>query len=378
MIGLGVETSLAQQPTLTLLQPPAGRGNLRTPWLWGNGLGVAATSSPQGGFQPFLPTVVPLSGAGSTLPLPAGAQSGPGGPASFDGSTVIGQARLGGPGIGSSPAVRWVGGAPSVIPVPADLNAGSGITALPGGVSDDGAVVVGNARDGLDQQRHWVWTQALGTVSIPGGPVWTPRVSRNGAFATGVAEGPAIGGIGASGGWLWNRASNSVLTLPAAPGRRIRPGVVSDTGTVFGMSQDEASGLSTVFSWNQADGYRLLPPPPGTSSHDVQVTAISADGRTLAGVRLFIDSTEGWVRTPEGQYLSLTQMLIASGLAPNSFWLPSITSLSADGFRIAGEYVRTSDGFNQPFVLAIPAPGSAAIVMSISLALARRRRGGAC
>jgi probable HAF family extracellular repeat protein len=363
------------QPVVTLLQPPPGRDTLRASGLSGDGRVAVGVSSAIGNFSDRLATLVRPGVGASTLPLPAGATSASAWAASFDASFVLGTATfLFAPGNAEQRAVRWTPTGIDTIPAPAGLDTSTSIVTTTSAISDDGTVVAGLARDGFDQRRAFVWTPTTGTVSIPSaGPIWNPAVSRNGAFAVGVTDGPPIAGIGASGGWRWSAATGTVETLPSAPaGYRIRPDAVAGDGTVLGIAVSDTSSEPSIFSWNPGTGYVFSPVPAGVTNFGI--TGISSDARTIAATVLSgFNPRGGFIRMPDGSFKLVDSLLIEAGLAPNSFFFTSATALSADGSTIIGEFVRSSGG-SQAFVLVIPAPTACVPLVLAAAVLAQRRR----
>lgn len=238
---------------------------------------------------------------------------------SADASTIIGQS--------GGQAVRWTSaGAEAIVPSEIVYSRATAIT-------PDGATAIGfyTAGDDFSALRAFSWSSSGGVRDLPGFPCAAPT-----SWASGIsADGRTI--VGYSG-------SNS-------------GGVHLTRWTVDSMTQ-------TTHAEDLAAGTSFMPIWLGTA-------AISANGLIIGGSAKLSDDpeavAEAVIWTNELGLVSLTDLLSRSGIimpidpsTGTSVRLSEITSISADGCTIAGNYFFSSGGYDTPefgFIATIPAPG---------------------
>jgi probable HAF family extracellular repeat protein len=154
------------------------------------------------------------------------------------------------------------------------------------GVSADGAVVVGVARNAAGQYRAFRWT-ALGGMQdlgrLGGNESWAWGVSADGAVVVGWAEN-AAGGYRA---FRWTAGGMQDLGTPPGYDRSSEAfGVSADGSVVVGWARN-AAGYYRAFRWTESGGMEDLNTTYASlltnGSVLVQAFAISPDGRYIVG-----------------------------------------------------------------------------------------------
>jgi probable HAF family extracellular repeat protein len=147
------------------------------------------------------------------------------------------------------------------------------------GVSADGSVVVGSARNAAELLRAFRWTtsggiQDLGTLG--GDSSWALGVSADGSVVVGSAQ-------NAAGRWRAFRwtAAGGMQDLDALGGYRSEAYGVSADGSVVVGSARNAAGQLRAFRWTAARGMQDLGTLGGDES---QAWGVSADGSVVVGV----------------------------------------------------------------------------------------------
>lgn len=214
-----------------------------------------------------------------------------GGPSSWgyaisgDGSVVVGISEKNGSGFR---AFRWEQGQGMV-----DLGLPAGFQhAFAEGVSLDGAVVVGHAMDGASTWHAWRWKSAGGLQllgDLPGGTVTSYAVAASADGSVVVGRSGSTGGMEA---FRWSSAEGMV-GLGDLPGGNFDSealGISGDGARIVGRSSTAGGMGGGAFLWDEAHGMRsLFQVLQGEHGLDLTgwilsaATAISADGRTIAG-----------------------------------------------------------------------------------------------
>ena len=206
------------------------------------------------------------------------------------------------------------------------------------GVNYDGSVIVGWDEDlNNGQRRPAVWVNGVRTVLIPN------------AIASNELRGSDAAGTTVTGN-VWNATNN----INQAAIWRFTGGnwVMQDIGTLPGTQPFSGSAFAGD---------------------------ISADGSMLVGFNRFTNGpnqTTGFVWTQATGMVSADQFLASLGLSlPPNFRVVELTSISADGSTIAGIAFNTVSGTgNESFIISIPEPGGALLLGVVVPALLRRRR----
>ncbi|MBZ0094753.1 MAG: autotransporter domain-containing protein [Sulfuricella sp.] len=221
------------------------------------------------------------------LTLPGGVTSSSANDVSSDGSVMVGDVYN-----GTWHAARWTQ-AGAQVNLLGELNNGAESQAL--GVSADGGVAVGMAKDGAagNAYRAFRWTQAGGMVSLGvlnGGTASEAYdVSGDGSVAVGRAKDGAA--ADAYRAFRWTQASGMVSLGVLNSGTASEAkGVSADGRVVVGTAKDGAAGnVDRAFRWTQATGMKTVEdwlrasgvsvPTDITSS----ANATSSDGSVVVG-----------------------------------------------------------------------------------------------
>lgn len=106
---------------------------------------------------------------------------------------------------------------------------------------------------------------------------------------------------------------------------------------------------------------------------DAFAASIRADGNLVVGASLFTNERRAEVWTPDGGWESFESWLAAQGMSFPGWTFGELSYISPDGLTFAGS-AQTPEGVYRGFVMTIPGPGAAGILlMSFGLAARRRR-----
>lgn len=323
--------------------------------------------------------------------LPGATQSSVAFDISADGSTVVGYSSE---QSGTAHAFRW-SAATGMVPV---LAGGSNNFAV--GVSHDGSVIAGNLYDAVAREA-FRWSAATGTVGIgelPGGPSFSDakEISRDGTtivgesdsasgreafkwtFATGIVGLGVLGAVeevNSDGSVIvgsYNRGNGTVayrwtsqtgrvdlIAPPSSPSSRAL-GVSADGNTIVGTYFID--NHYEPMRWTADSGMVSLGGLPGFEAFGSMANAISEEG-TIVGYSF--SSKKGyfeavvWDSTHGIQ--SLTDMLIDYGI--RDWELDQADAISADGRTIVGNGYNRSSGRREAWVLTIPEPTAATLLI---------------
>jgi probable HAF family extracellular repeat protein len=153
------------------------------------------------------------------------------------------------------------------------------------GVSADGSVVVGAARNAAGDERAFRWTAARGMQdlgTLGGDWSWANGVSADGSVVVGVAENAE--GQQRAFRWTAARGMQDLGTLGGGESRAF--GVSADGSVVVGVAEN-AEGQPHAFRWTAAGGMEDLNTTYAhlltDDSELYRANAISPDGRYIVG-----------------------------------------------------------------------------------------------
>ena len=291
---------------------------------------------------------IPTTGAVFTGGLQAGGVS-------ADGATIVGTAFD--QGLVQNAAIwlrgtewRLLGSFPGALPCDFNLSTATA-------TSRDGSVVVGIARNGCRLTHAFRWEESTGMVdlgsSIPGQYSQGLGVSGDGAVVIGAQESEVGSRVGAR----WRDGRQELFEGPT--GRVGTAYATNHDGSIVGGRQcrPEDPFDQSAWVWTATDGLQCLPPPRRVV-HQLVITsnvfATSDDGRVMGGAQVAGGTTDQealiWIdRSPA----YLKDFLRANGV-PNAFatWINTgtITDISPDG-RILVGYGAAIGGFRGYIVI---------------------------
>ena len=213
------------------------------------------------------------------------------------------------------------------------------------GVSADGSVVVGWARNAAGQLRAFRWTasggmQDLGTL----GGVWSNAwdVSADGAVVVGRAENAA----GQLRAFRWT-ASGGMQDLGTLGGNTSEAyGVSADGAVVVGWA-DNAAGQLRAFRWTASGGMQDLGTLGGVRSW---AYGVSADGAVVVGEAQNAAGDYRAFRWTVGGGMEDLNLTYAS-LLTNGSELWTASAISPDGRYIVGYGYNAATGRDEAFLL---------------------------
>jgi uncharacterized membrane protein len=250
--------------------------------------------------------------------------------------------------------------------------AASGFVRIPGaggigfmdaiGVSGDGQTLLGTQRT-ADNQRNAAarWTPSGGAEflppppSDPGPSSYATRSSFDGSFI--------VGSGGLHGAWATDTVTTRLVHPLTSDARALTP----DGRFLVGAGGGNEPGYRYDFS---TDTLLELPPVPGQFRG--AAVGISADGSIIVGNTGSTARPYIWEMEHGSRELAtvFTQEL---GLDLGGFVLINVTGISDDGRTLAG-LGRNAEGREQAWVAVIPSPTGVAIVAPLFAFCGRRRR----
>jgi hypothetical protein len=346
---------------------------------------------------------------------------------SEDGSTLVGS---GEDASGNVQGMLWTqAGGTSLLGTPA---------AYPGGataVSGNGSVVVGYYQNpSTFTYTGWEWTAGGGyqNISVPGysfslPEAITPDGSTVGLVAynstgpievyldntsTGLSlipatpsgqqpnsvqlssDGKTVSGSALSNdnGYLWTSAGGTqdIPTIAGTTSHNFPEAMTPDGSIVFGEAIT-ASTSDVVFKYSSDVTTSLGSPDPGATVGSLvaapQIMGVTANGSMLVGTEKIQVSSppyglpEGenypWVWTPGGGFESLQTFLTANGVDIGDYVIDGISGISPDGNILYGSGQLGGPGtiVHTGWIVYLPEPGTALILLPLALALHRRRKG---
>ena len=179
---------------------------------------------------------------------------------------------------------------------------------------------------------------------------------------------------------VWVNGVKTVLIQTAIASDELRGSDAAGT-TVTGDFWNTNTNTKDAAIWRFTGGNWVMQDIgvlPGTQPLFGSASAgdISADGSILVGFNRFsgqFNDATGFVWTQSTGMVSAAQFLTNLGLSlPANMRVLELTSISADGSTIAGIAIDTvAGGGNQSFIIAIPEPGSA-LLLGLALPAAVR------
>jgi uncharacterized membrane protein len=230
-------------------------------------------------------------------------------------------------------------------------------------VTPDGATIVGGSAF-----RACVWTGAAAP---------TPLASPDGAAAARAlsvsADGSRIVGtfrrgqdIGAA---LW--VNGAVTEIPLQADNllsNLQTQISLDGGAVVGTII-ERGGIPRGFTWTESAGFMNIP-------NAQSALAVSADGSVIGGKAVVGQFTQAalWI---DGEMVIVRDLLASRGIDLNGWSLGEVTAISADGLTIAGTgsyRYNASQIRDEGWIAVIPGPSGTVALLGGVLVAARRRR----
>ena len=182
---------------------------------------------------------------------------------------------------------------------------------------------------------------------------------------------------------VWVNGVKTVLIPNSIAANELRASDAAGT-TVIGNNWDTTTNNNHAAAWRFTGGNWVMQDLgvlPGTQPFSGSAFAgdITADGDTVVGFNRFTsgpNQTTGFVWTQATGMVSADQFLANLGLSlPANYRVVELTSISADGSTIAGVAFNTVSGTgNESFIISIPEPGSALLLGVVLPALRRRGR----
>lgn len=150
----------------------------------------------------------------------------------------------------------------------------------PSGVSADGSVVIGYARDPYTGYNlGWIWTEKAGLVYLPtlgGQEAWPEDISSDGKAVAGTSSTIEYG----SRAFLWTEAGD-ITDLGVLPGgNHSYASAISGDGTTVIGRVSVVDGLDRGFRWTEATGMQEIVNPYGGQA---ELLDVSSDGKTVVG-----------------------------------------------------------------------------------------------
>lgn len=284
--------------------------------------------------------------------------------------------------------------------------------------SEDGSLVLGISPRGLEQ-APFTWTQAGGSVALPGfnidGRIEVRDFSANGSVVVGTTFQPShiegfhwteanglvgIGylpgdyqsvarGISADGQVIvgnsndgrgveamrWSE-TDGMVGLGFLDGVRelsVASAVSQDGSVVVGYSSTDHLSFTEAFRWTESEGMQSLGVLAGVNG--MTATAVSGDGSVIIGhTEHSFDLLDGhgafiWDEATGLRYLR--DVLIDYGIDMTGWQLNSARDISTDGLTIVGEGINPN-GDREGWIVRLPEPASLTLLLMSCLMVRRR------
>jgi uncharacterized membrane protein len=253
------------------------------------------------------------------------------------------------------------------------------------GMSGDGTTVTGfywrpGQTGGLAHGFQWNDGMGLATLGSDGSQSSGRGANYDGSVIVGWDEDPNNGQRRPT---VWVNGAKTVLVPTATASNELRSSDAAGT-TVIGNIWNSTTNNNHAALWRFVSGNWFMQDIgtlPGTQPFSGSAVAgdISADGSIVVGLNRFTsgpNQTTGFVWTESTGMVSADQFLANLGLSlPPNTRVVDLTSISADGSTIAGVAFNTVSGVgNESFIISIPEPSCAWLLGLALPALTRRRR----
>lgn len=243
------------------------------------------------------------------------------------------------------------------------------------GVNNDGSVIVGNAHDSADfSSSAWRWTESGGMQSL--------GYTRPGHFysdATAISrDGSTIVGYSFGG------STHDTFVWTAATGMSVLQGLNGASASAFGVNksgsiivgQTDIIGGATQSHAAMWINSSILDLGLNADMRRANAQGVSDDGSVVVGVARIlaapVDRATIW--TASTGLVWLDSYVAAQGITVPSGWtFGNATAVSADGRTIAGSG-SFGNGHMTGFVVTIPSPAAPIVFLALGLRAIRRRR----
>ena len=269
---------------------------------------------------------------------------------SNDGSVIVGQGRVAGPGF-TVEAYRWTQATGYVglgdIPLGAFQSSATEVSA-------DGSVVAGNGTGtgagAPSQERAFRWVgnvmTDLGTIS-PVVSTTTRAISGDGQTVVGITSNNT--------GFRWTQGTGLVETLPGGSGgfTTAVPWSINHDGSVVVGNGQTATG-NTGYRWTQAGGYVSIGDLDGGTVSSA-ATVVSADGSIVLGSSSATGGNRAFIWDAAHGIRNLTEVLVNEfglGASLTNWILNDPTGISTNGKFIIGNGINPA-GVIEGFLISL-------------------------
>jgi uncharacterized membrane protein len=236
------------------------------------------------------------------------------------------------------------------------------------GISSD-ASVIACATTGPPSTHGFFWTAAAGLTPIgvfPGGTTSYPQaISSDGRVLVGLADRPGVGDVA----FRWTQAGGleELGRLPNEVFGSARA-TSSNGSVVFGFSQT-ASNDDRPTRWTRDTGMVQLPSLPGYGV--AYPDDATPDGQVAVGIAQNNLGDVAVLWSPDGIH-RLSSVLDGLGVPYPGWQFEDALGISDDGTVVVGQ--GRLNGSDTGFVVIIPAPAGACLLVPAMLVVQRRRR----
>lgn len=256
---------------------------------------------------------------------------------SANGSVIVGTA--GSLGFDSAGVVWTEAEGVRVLPRPAGATISTGIA-----LTGDGRMVVGTYFG--PGHGAFTWTEDWGIFTLPAASGRVADVTADGKTFVGHVNGSAF---------LWTQVGGvESLGAPPAPWQNSFPAdMTDDAATVVGQLTRMVGPLPVFvpFRWTRAHGYELY---EGTDARNAQGNVVAEDGSTVVG-EMNVDGVgqRAVMWGSAGPAVMVSDYLAGFGISTAGWTLQNATAISADGRTIAG-YGLNPQGSREGWVARVP------------------------
>jgi probable HAF family extracellular repeat protein len=316
---------------------------------------------------------------GVTRPTISGGDSAAG--VSDDGAVVVGEHSFGLGGQGYAYRHTAAGGIYNLGKLSVDGNPGTASRAL--AVSGDGSVVVGQSEgptsNGSFRYQAFRWTPARGMVGLgflsPGATTSVAAdVSADGSVVVGSSE-YSKPGSNPYHAYRWTQGGGMVSLgdLLGGTDTSFAAAVSSDGNVVVGNSRSQSG--REAFRWTQGGGMVGLGDLPGGNFESFALDV--SDNGVIVGVGSATSTArdyEAFIWDEAHGMRRLQTVLTDAGLDLTGWKLTDVAGISADGTTIAGTGLNPAGRAEAWVAVVVPEPAGLAVVVASASLLFRRRR----